>query len=95
MLYRFGSAELPGTFKAGHSHTDLATFDEIYTTARRLEENCIVGQGRASRLAWEPVGECLSPIVRERKKPRNLTHDIRRNEKLGAVLLGDGFEGEP
>lgn len=58
MLYKFGSAELPGVFRPGHAHTDLATFEEIYTTARRLESNCIVGQGRMSRLAWEPVGKC-------------------------------------
>lgn len=58
MLYKFGSAELPGAYKPGHVQTDLATFEEIYKTARRLESNCIVGQGQASRLAWEPVGEC-------------------------------------
>lgn len=60
MLYKFRSAELPGAFKLGHAHTDLATFGEIYTTARRLESNCIVGQGRTSQLAWAPVGECKS-----------------------------------
>ncbi|KAL9594422.1 MAG: hypothetical protein Q9219_007038 [cf. Caloplaca sp. 3 TL-2023] len=62
MLYKFGSAELPGMSVRGHSKTDLATFDEIYKTARRLEENCIVGQGRMSKLAWEPVGEHRCPI---------------------------------
>ncbi|KAL8923930.1 MAG: hypothetical protein Q9208_004367 [Pyrenodesmia sp. 3 TL-2023] len=45
MLYKFGSAELPGAYKPGHAQTDLATFEEIYKTARRLESNCIVGQG--------------------------------------------------
>ncbi|KAL9579429.1 MAG: hypothetical protein Q9212_005118 [Teloschistes hypoglaucus] len=56
MLYNFQLAELPGTYKAGHARTDIATFQEIYTTAHRMEEHCIVGRGQASRLAWEPVG---------------------------------------
>ncbi|KAL8989813.1 MAG: hypothetical protein Q9177_001383 [Variospora cf. flavescens] len=57
MLYRFGFAELPGTVRGGHALTELATFEEIYKAARRLEEKCILGQGQTSGLAWEPVGE--------------------------------------
>lgn len=59
MLYNFKSAELPGKFRTGHLHTELATFGEIYTTAQRLQRNCIVGQGQGGRLAWEPVGESV------------------------------------
>ncbi|KAL8805559.1 MAG: hypothetical protein Q9223_001337 [Gallowayella weberi] len=57
MLYNFKGPELPGTFRSGHSHTELATFGEIYNTAQRLQQHCIVGRGQTSRLAWEPVGE--------------------------------------
>ncbi|KAL8846385.1 MAG: hypothetical protein Q9221_008527 [Calogaya cf. arnoldii] len=60
MLYNFKSAELPGTFRKGHLHSELATFADIYTTAQRLQRNCIVGQGQGGRLAWEPVGECTA-----------------------------------
>ncbi|KAI4135349.1 MAG: hypothetical protein LQ341_005894, partial [Variospora aurantia] len=56
-LKAFGFAELPGTVRRGYALTELATFEEIYKAARRLEENCILGQGQTSRLAWEPVGE--------------------------------------
>lgn len=60
MLYNFKSGDLPGTFRIGHRESELATFGEIYTTAQRLQSNCIVGQGQGGRLAWEPVGEfCL------------------------------------
>ncbi|KAL8883981.1 MAG: hypothetical protein Q9215_007878, partial [Flavoplaca cf. flavocitrina] len=55
MLYNFKSAELPGAFRAGHRESETATFGEIYTTAQRLQRNCIVGQGQGGRLAWEPV----------------------------------------
>ena len=57
MLYNFEAAELPGSFRTGHLHSELATFGEIYTTAQRLQRNCIVGQGQGAGLAWEPVGE--------------------------------------
>ncbi|KAL8731702.1 MAG: hypothetical protein Q9181_004213 [Wetmoreana brouardii] len=57
MLYSFNSAELPGSFRPGHAHTDMATFREIYFAAQRLERNCIVGRGQTSRLGWEPVGK--------------------------------------
>ncbi|KAI4087386.1 MAG: hypothetical protein LQ344_006824 [Seirophora lacunosa] len=60
MLYKFGSAEVPGAQRRGHAVTELASFEEIYRTARRLEENCILGQGQTSRLAWEPVGATKS-----------------------------------
>ncbi|KAI4198498.1 MAG: hypothetical protein LQ350_005227 [Teloschistes chrysophthalmus] len=75
MLYNFKSAELPGTYKAGHARTDMATFQEIYTTAHRMEENCIVGRGQASRLAWEPVGASHYNLSSPEENNRNLPAD--------------------
>lgn len=62
MLSNFKSGELPGTSRRGHARTDIATFGEIYSTAQWMEENCIVPDGQASRLAWEPVGESQNAI---------------------------------
>ncbi|KAL9012016.1 MAG: hypothetical protein Q9173_003187 [Seirophora scorigena] len=74
MLYKFGPTEVPGAQRRGHALTELATFEEIYRTARRLEEKCILGQGQ-SHLAWEPVGECQSkcaPVNGEKPADRSL-----------------------
>ncbi|KAL8961496.1 MAG: hypothetical protein Q9193_001955 [Seirophora villosa] len=84
MLYKFGSSELPGAQRRGHALTELATFEEIYRTARRLEENCILGPGQTSRLAWEPVGECRSkgaPVKGE--KPADRVLGVGATKSLG------------
>ncbi|KAL8659837.1 MAG: hypothetical protein Q9202_006936 [Teloschistes flavicans] len=97
MLYNFKSAELPGTYKAGHARTDMATFSEIYTTAHRMEENCIVGRGQASRLAWEPVGESLwfLPSNMGASKIFPLKQDLDRlHEKPRGVFLGHRLDYE-
>ncbi|KAI4270687.1 MAG: hypothetical protein L6R38_007052 [Xanthoria sp. 2 TBL-2021] len=77
MLYNFKSAELPGTFRTGHLHSELATFGEIYTTAQRLQRNCIVGQGQGGRLAWEPVGQTKSLGVFFWATDSEINHDPR------------------
>ncbi|CAL8574078.1 hypothetical protein XPA_000051 [Xanthoria parietina] len=77
MLYNFKSAELPGTFRSGHLHTELATFGEIYKTAQRLQRNCIVGQGQGGRLAWEPVGPTRSLGVFFWATDSEINHDPR------------------
>ncbi|KAL8686615.1 MAG: hypothetical protein Q9218_006985 [Villophora microphyllina] len=83
MLYNFKSAELPGVYKAGHARMDTATFSEIYSTAQRMEANCIVGQGQASRLAWEPVGQTKSLGVFFWATDSVINHDSRFPHFLG------------
>ncbi|KAI4091267.1 MAG: hypothetical protein L6R37_007770 [Teloschistes peruensis] len=88
MLYSFKTAELPGTYKAGHARTDMATFQEIYTTAHRMEENCILGRGQASRLAWEPVD---SIVNHDPRFPISLGDNEKINmTALASFLAEDG-----
>lgn len=87
MLYKFGSTELPGTFKPGHARTDFAAFEEIYTAARKMESNCIVGHGQTSRLAWEPVGETKSIGVFFWATNSRINNDPRYADTVNTINL--------